>query len=95
MASVKIDDSGSRLYTILFEDDDVLSDVVRDKIQFLDRPKFEDIDQRVRDLLLCMNQSESASASVSKSVSMVDLTTKIKTISDPERSEVYGQNDLC
>ena len=92
MAAVKTDDKGIRLYTILFEDDDVLPDVVRNKIQFLERLKLENIDKRTRDLMLTIRSSMSGGVETNNSI--VDLTRN-KTIDDPERAEVYGQNDLC
>ena len=91
VAAVKTDDTGIRLYTILFEDDDVLADVVRHKIQFLERLELESIDKRTRDLMVTISVSVSGSAETNNSI--VDLTTN--RIDDPERAEVYGQNDLC
>ena len=59
-------------------------------LQFIERLDFESIGKRTRDLLETINQSVSGSA-----YTMLDLTRNKSKIDDPERSEVYGQNDLC
>lgn len=92
VATVKTDDTDVRLYTILFEDDDVIPDVVRSKIQFLERLELENMDKRTRDLMSIISSSVSVSAKTNNSI--IDLTRN-KKITDPERAEVYGQNDLC
>ena len=108
VAAVKIDNTtGDRMYTILFEDGDVLTDTVRSKVQFLDRPKPEDIEKETLDLILSISSGmsgdgnedidvdDSRSTCKSNSLSIIDITRNNNKISDPERSEVYGQNDLC
>ena len=106
VAAVKIDSTtGDRMYTILFEDGDVLTDTVRSKVQFLDRPKSKDIEKETRDLILSIysgvsgdeneDMNDSRSTCKSNSYSIIDLTRNNNKISGPERSEVYGQNDLC
>ena len=88
------DDTDTRLYTILFEDDDVLPDVIREKIQFLERLDLEHLDERTRALMLTINSSVTGNVETNNSV--VDLTRNSnKKIQDPERSEVFGENDLC
>ena len=47
------------MYTILFEDGDVLTDTVRSKVQFLDRPKSKDIEKETRDLILSISSGVS------------------------------------
>ena len=93
VAAVKTDDVGVRFYTILFEDGDVLPDIARNKIQFLERLESSNIVKRTRDLILTI--SSSVSGGVETNNDIIDLTRNKIKIDDPERSEVYGQNDLC
>ena len=78
------------VYTILFEDGDVLGDVVRVNIQFLDRPQIEDLPKQIRSMIQTINSGVNHSTTQA-----VDLKVDDKDIKDPERCEIFGQNDLC
>ena len=72
---------------IYYFEDDVLPDVIRNKIQFLERLELENIDRRTRDLMLTISSSIRGERGVKTNDSMVDLSRDKKKIDDSERAD--------